>query len=54
MLLRSSFCGIVAISKHGSSIATVARAPLRGLERLFADAPAGDSTAAVRAARDAR
>lgn len=31
-----------------------ARAALRGLEGLFAGAPAGDSTAAVRAARDAR
>jgi hypothetical protein len=31
-----------------------ARAALRRLERLFADAPAADSTAAVRAARDAR
>lgn len=31
-----------------------ARAALRRLERLFADAPATDSTAAVRAARDAR
>ncbi|HUB98189.1 MAG TPA: type II toxin-antitoxin system HicB family antitoxin [Solirubrobacterales bacterium] len=30
------------------------RAALRRLERLFADAPATDSTAAVRAARDAR
>ncbi len=32
----------------------VARAAMRKLDRLFADAPAGDSTAAVRAARDAR
>lgn len=31
-----------------------ARAALRRLERLFADVPAADSTAAVRAARDAR
>jgi hypothetical protein len=31
-----------------------ARAALRKLDRLFADAPAGDSTAAIRAARDAR
>ncbi len=30
------------------------RAALDKLDRLFADAPAGDSTAAVRAARDAR
>jgi hypothetical protein len=31
-----------------------ARAALRKLDRLVADAPAGDSTAAIRAARDAR
>ncbi len=31
-----------------------ARTALRKLDRLFADAPAGDSTVAIRAARDAR
>jgi hypothetical protein len=31
-----------------------ARAAFRSLDRLFASAPAGDSTAAIRAARDAR
>jgi hypothetical protein len=31
-----------------------ARRALRKLDRLFADAPAEDSTAAIRAARDAR
>lgn len=31
-----------------------ARAALRKLDRLFADTPAGDSTAAIRAARDMR
>jgi hypothetical protein len=31
-----------------------ARAALRRLDRLFDDAPAGESTAAVRAMRDAR
>ncbi|HWT91297.1 MAG TPA: hypothetical protein VN179_09290 [Solirubrobacterales bacterium] len=30
------------------------RKAMRRLDRLFADAPAGDSTAAVRAERDAR
>jgi hypothetical protein len=30
------------------------RAALRKLDRLFADAPADDSTAAIRAARDVR
>lgn len=30
------------------------KAALRELDRLFSDAPTGDSTAAVRAARDAR
>lgn len=31
-----------------------AKSALRNLDRLFASAPAGDSTAAVRAERDAR
>jgi hypothetical protein len=32
----------------------VARRAMRDLDRLFADAPSGDSTEAVRAGRDAR
>ena len=38
----------------GPGRAPAARAALRKLDRVFADAPAGDSTAAIRAARDAR
>jgi hypothetical protein len=40
------------VSGPGGSPA--ARAALRSLDRLFASAPADDSTAAIRAARDAR
>jgi len=38
----------------GPGKSAAARTALRSLDRLFADAPAGDSTAAIRAARDAR
>jgi metal-responsive CopG/Arc/MetJ family transcriptional regulator len=38
----------------GPGKSAAARAALRSLDRLFADAPADDSTAAIRAARDAR
>ena len=38
----------------GPGRTAAARAALRRLDRLFAAAPAGDSTAAIRAARDAR
>jgi hypothetical protein len=38
----------------GPGKAPAARDAMRKLDRLFAGAPAGDSTAAVRAARDAR
>lgn len=38
----------------GPGRSPAARAALRKLDRLFADAPAGDSTAAIRAERDAR
>ena len=43
-----------AASGSGPGKTTAARAALRRLDRLFASAPAGDSTAAIRAARDAR
>jgi hypothetical protein len=39
---------------RGPGKGPTARAAMRKLDRLFADAPAGDSTAAVRVARDAR
>jgi hypothetical protein len=39
---------------RGPGKSPAARTALRKLDRLFADSPAGDSTAAVRAARDAR
>lgn len=39
---------------EGPGKSPAARAALRKLDRLFATAPAGDSTAAIRAARDAR
>jgi hypothetical protein len=38
----------------GPGKAPTVRAALRDLDRLFADAPPGESTAAIRAARDAR
>jgi hypothetical protein len=38
----------------GPGRSSVARAAMEKLDRLFADAPAGDSTAAVREERDAR
>jgi hypothetical protein len=43
-----------AVRGEGPGRASAARAALRSLDRLFTGAPAGDSTAAVRAARDAR
>jgi hypothetical protein len=39
---------------RGPGKSSVVQAAMRKLDRLFAGAPAGDSTAAVRAARDAR
>jgi hypothetical protein len=41
-------------ARAGPGQTPTARAALRKLDRLFAGAPAGDSTAAIRAARDAR
>jgi hypothetical protein len=38
----------------GPGEAPGARTAMRKLDRLFAEAPAGDSTAAIRAERDAR
>jgi hypothetical protein len=43
-----------AVHGRGSGRSAAARSALRKLDSLFADAPAGDSTAAIRAARDAR
>jgi hypothetical protein len=43
-----------AARASGPGKTPIVRAALRELDRLFADAPAGDSTAAIRAARDAR
>jgi hypothetical protein len=43
-----------AARASGPGKTPAARAALRKLDRLFADAPADDSTAAIRAARDTR
>jgi hypothetical protein len=43
-----------AAGRSGPGKTPGARAALKRLDRLFAAAPAGDSTAAIRAARDAR
>jgi hypothetical protein len=43
-----------AAGRSGPGRTPAARAALRRLDRLFEDAPAGDSTEAVRAARDTR
>ncbi len=43
-----------AAAASGPGKTAAARAALRRLDRLFSGAPAGDSTAAIRAARDAR
>jgi hypothetical protein len=43
-----------AARAYGPGTTPTVRAALRDLDRLFADAPAGESTAAIRAARDAR
>jgi hypothetical protein len=55
---RSAYLSQLAESAaaHGSGPGKTAgaRAALRKLDRLFAAAPAEDSTAAIRAARDAR
>ena len=44
--------GLARASGPGGS--PTARAALRNLDRLFSKAPAGDSTAAIRTARDQR
>jgi len=55
---RSAYLSDLAANAaaHGSGPGKTprARAALRKLDRLFAGAPAGDATAAIRAARDAR
>jgi metal-responsive CopG/Arc/MetJ family transcriptional regulator len=57
-LTRSAY--LAQLAEHdlargdGPGKTPAARAALRKLDRIFADAPAGDSTAAIRAARDAR
>ncbi len=57
-LTRSAYLSQLAESDlsrdRGPGQTPTARAALRKLDRLVAGAPAGDSTAAVRAARDAR
>lgn len=57
-LSRSSYLAQLAESDltqaTGPGKSPAAKAALRELDRLFADSPAGDSTAAVRAARDSR
>jgi hypothetical protein len=51
---RSAYLAELAASGSRGGKAPTARAALRRLDRLFADSPAEDSTAAIRAARDAR
>lgn len=55
---RSAFLAKLAegeiASRSGAGATPAARAALDSLDRIFARAPAGDSTAAVRAARDSR
>lgn len=55
---RSGYLAQLAESEvargSGPGKAPAARAALRKLDRLFGDAPAGDSTAAIRAERDGR
>jgi hypothetical protein len=43
-----------AAQAPGPGKTSAVQAALRELDRLFADAPPGESTAAIRAARDAR
>jgi len=50
----SQLAEIAAARASGPGKTAAARVALRRLDRLFAAAPAGDSTAAIRAARDAR
>jgi len=57
-LTRSAYFAELAESEaareSGPGKTPTAQAALRGLDRLFADAPGDESTAAIRAARDAR
>jgi hypothetical protein len=57
-LTRSAYLARLAESdaarESGPGATPTAQAALRDLDQLFADAPAGESTAAIRAARDAR
>jgi hypothetical protein len=57
-LTRSAYLAQLARSdaarESGPGKTPAARAALRDLDRLFADVPAGESTAAIRAARDTR
>lgn len=55
-LSRSAYLSGLAerAAAQGPGSSATARRALRKLDRLFADAPAGNSTAAIRAARDAR
>lgn len=55
---RSAYLSALAESdaarRSGPGKTPAARAAFRELDRLFADAPGGDVTAAIRAERDAR
>lgn len=57
-LSRSAYLSQLAASdagrKSGPGRSPAARAALRDLDRLFADAPPDESTAAIQAARSAR
>lgn len=57
-LSRSAYIAMLAeheqARESGPGKSPAAQAALRDLDRLFADAPAGDSTGAIRATRDAR
>lgn len=57
-LTRSAYLAELAESEaareSGAGKMSAVQAALRDLDRLFADAPADDSTAAIRAGRDGR
>jgi hypothetical protein len=56
-LTRSAYLAQLAAEdarRAGPGRSSVAQSALRSLDRLFATAPAGNSTAEIRASRDAR
>jgi hypothetical protein len=53
-LTRSAYLALLASRELGPGRAPAVHAALRNLDALFADTPAGDSTAEIREARVAR